>query len=564
MIALPTLLAIPLFALAHLAMAEPTAAPAIAAPEIRWVTANDVRVRSRPDLTSDVMGKLQRGDELSLAAIESSFCLIRGAGHWGYVACQFLGTEPVARSRAGENGLDPAQRWVTGSAVALRSAPRENAAAIKPLGLNAMVRLDTESFASGYCKVRPLDGPGGYISCRYLASTPVVMAQVRGERSGDGSLSTEYDPARAFWIEPGWQALVAYAEYLKTRNPDAVQEGRWPVDPDLDQMKSHLALGHVGPVPKPYADWAELKRKAAQEMDLSPVLAGDAHSAHATQEMQRRIARMSSLGHELQKVIGLYSPLHYDVSNDGAARVIYTIRGLELPAVAPSFFRADADLELPGSTERVSGRFGIVFRDLVTPRPQPGTGLKDQAGAGLYDMLTHTQLLTHPVQHMRLFRDGRLQTAPDLVRIKQTLWYDDDGPSCEDWSPGFGAGDATADMWKNYDGGFARAAPLDSPRDSLFNWYMIRTLPGLTARHTETKMRLNREQTGFIGGTYLSYDLDNDGVVDLTVWEGQGKGPGHLDGPTTTDDRWYRLVFVNINGAWKILGSDIFSYGCGC
>lgn len=81
---------------------------------------------------------------------------------------------------------------------------------------------------------------------------------------------------------------------------------------------------------------------------------------------------------------------------------------------------------------------------------------------------------------------------------------------------------------------------------------------------TEATVNLNRHDTGFVRGIHLYYDLNSDGIPDLAVWEGQGKGPGHMDGATITDDHWYRLVLVNIDGSWKVLGSDVFGYGCGC
>ena len=62
----------------------------------------------------------------------------------------------------------------------------------------------------------------------------------------------------------------------------------------------------------------------------------------------------------------------------------------------------------------------------------------------------------------------------------------------------------------------------------------------------------------------MHFDLDADGHPDLVAWEGVGRGPGHLDGETKTDDAWYRLFFVNIAGRWVVLGADSFSYGCGC
>jgi hypothetical protein len=103
-----------------------------------------------------------------------------------------------------------------------------------------------------------------------------------------------------------------------------------------------------------------------------------------------------------------------------------------------------------------------------------------------------------------------------------------------------------------------------NPAGSLFAFYTNIALPRGSAIRTEAPMQLDRNDTGFLRGIHLYYDLDSDGIPDLAVWEGHGKGPGHLDGSTTTDDRWYRLALANIAGRWKILGSDVFSYGCGC
>ena len=64
--------------------------------------------------------------------------------------------------------------------------------------------------------------------------------------------------------------------------------------------------------------------------------------------------------------------------------------------------------------------------------------------------------------------------------------------------------------------------------------------------------------------TQMSFDIDGDGEPDLLVLEGLGPGPGHLDAPAGTDDPWYRLLLANIGGAWKVLASDTFGYGCGC
>ncbi|MCL2524530.1 MAG: hypothetical protein FWF20_05510 [Betaproteobacteria bacterium] len=130
---------------------------------------------------------------------------------------------------------------------------------------------------------------------------------------------------------------------------------------------------------------------------------------------------------------------------------------------------------------------------------------------------------------------------------------------------GFGYGDADHGTWRYYEEDAAAQKKANkNPARSLYVFYTTVDLPRATALHTETSVKMDRDATGFVRGAYLYYDLNAGGIPDLAVWEGEGKGPGHLDGPTKTDVRWYRLVLVNIDGAWKILGDDQFGFGCGC
>lgn len=528
------------------------------AAEPRWVQADDLRVRSGPGADYRIVGTLSRGTELSFQQTASKeFCLVQGDGQYGYVACQYLSAKPIQPPKAGENGVDAAQRWINGNGVILRDAPRQDGALVGRLSLNATVKRLREAAGTGYCEVQPASGPGGYTACRYLATKPVVMAELRGDRLSGEAPSPDYDPERAFWLKPGWDALTRYVDYLKQSQPDIPQGGPWPRSEALERMKAHLALGLKGPKPVPYPDWSRLKRLADQDWDLSR----EERGKKITAAQQERIRQMEQTARELESAMGIWDSIS---EQGGAQRAIALARALELPEVQPSLFRDEAEIAPPGSTtEAASGRFGIVFRQWFTPRrtvgPDQGTP------AGLYDMLARKQALTRPVQRAQLFRDGRLQVEKSFVRNDETLYWEVD-VMCEGWTPGFSHGDGDAAIWRYFgDKGESRKESLKyNPAGSLFAFYAGIELPPGTAAVTEMPMKLNREATGFVSGVLLRYDLDRDGVADIAVWEGKGYGPGHLEGPTTTDDRWYRLAFANINGAWKVLGADSFSYGCGC
>jgi SH3-like domain-containing protein len=283
----------------------------------RWVSADDVRVRAGPGLEHKVVGALPRGAELILKTIteEGGYCLIEGEGQYGYVACRYLSAERIKRRKSGEDGIDAAQRWVSANAVTLREAPRPDAAVVARMALNTIVTLLREA-GGGYCEVRLTGGrQDGFTACRYLGVSPVVMAHVRGHRRADEALSPDYDPERAFWLEPSWSALESYVEHLKRLQPGIPRQGPWPRNEPLERMKAHLALGLRGPKPEPYVGWSELLRKASQNLDLS----GEARRLQAkgeklTQNTLRREAGMKSVANELSFALRIYGSLHDPIS----------------------------------------------------------------------------------------------------------------------------------------------------------------------------------------------------------------------------------------------------------
>jgi hypothetical protein len=552
-----------------------TALPLLAAPApaslTRWVMADDVRVRAGPSAGYKITGTLPRGAELVLQPPKEidGFCHVEGEGQTGFVSCALLSATRIARPHAGINGIDAAQRWITGTGVTLRDAPSAQAVVVQRLSLNSIVKLIRDPTGSQYCEVQPPAGPAGFTACHYLAQEPLNLARIMGVPGMPDTAS----PERAFWLQPSWNALERYARYLERRDPTTASTGPWPRDDTLEKMKAHLALGIVGPKPAALADWADLKRKAAKEMDLSGAIGRMRTTKQAaTPEQNRRIGTVYEIGSALIDALALGG--HTIDLDPGNPFKLYEanielVRELALPAIRPSLFRSESDLAPPGATAaHVSGRFGIVFRQLTTRRPTMPSVTEPEMSPGRYDVLARTEALVRPVQRVQLFRDGSMRSQPSVLSKKEVVAGE--AESCNERSAGFAFGHADPTIWRYFDedrdlaDGKELAKRNLNPPGSLFAFYSNIRLPTGPALRVETPMKLHRATTGFVGGTYLLYDLDADGVPDLAIWEGQGRGPGLAHGQSKTDDRWYRLAWVNINGAWKVLGVDEFAYGETC
>ncbi|WP_426340014.1 hypothetical protein ACN9MZ_27725 [Pseudoduganella sp. S-14] len=524
---------------------------ALAAPQSptsRWINSDNVRLRANDRLDSPVSAILPKATELSLSYDGGEFCQVEGEGMYGFVACKFLSKDRIERPMAGQAGIDPAQRWIGGSAVILRAEPKLDAAVVGRMGLNSVVRQLREIAGTAYCEVQVEGKLGGFTACRYLLTSPLAVKDAR-------------DPLRAFWISPSWQELENYTAVLKANRPDIRMQGPWPRDEELEKMKAHLALGINPPQPAALADWQALKRRAAEDLDLTGEAERLRRAGKSVPKAMEEIDRHASvIASNLRQAMALYAPAFDEFEASGRKRMIQLVRALEFNPVRPSLFKSEADLApYDSTTEQAGGRFGIVYRQTVTPRPAPPNVQEDLSTPGLYDMLSRTESLVRPVQRVQLFRDGQLRAEPTYLRNTATLYRDFDEEECAGWKPGFAAGDADAKMWPHVGG-----RPSDSPpAGSVYAFYMLAPLPQAAAQRKEFPVKLDRQLTGFVRGTHLYYDLDHDGIPDLAIWEGEGQAPGHME-LINEDHRWYRVVLVNINGAWKVLGADTFGYGCGC
>lgn len=546
-------------ALIFLATPQLAAAAAPAPSPTRWIKSDDVRIRSGAGAEYKIQGLFARGAKVDYpsGAPINDFCYVAGEGQQGYVACSFLSTTRIARPRAGQDGVDAAQRWISGNAVTLREAARQDAAVVGRLDVNTAVKLLNVAPGGGYCDVQPATGASGFTACRYLVQTPVNLAEIRGVSDVDAPPTAGYDPERAFSLSPGRAVLEQYASKLEKNLGGKLPHTVWPRDEALERMKAHLALGIYGDKPAPFKDWARIKTKAAQ-VDL------------LSKDPTVKLAAETS-GDELRNTLGLWGAQFDEPS--GMLRVVNLLRALEFASARPSLFRSEAEVAPPGAgAEEASGRFGIIYRQVFSRRPTPKGEMRDYPNAGLYDMLARTQSLAKPVQRVQILRDGHLRIGPSVLRKSETYFGETDGPECGDWEPGFAYGDADPAMWHSLEGEGDAAYKLEQkarrlkryPVNTVFTLYTSLVLAADLAIQKEFPVSLDRAKTGFVRGTHFYYDLDKDGNADIAIWEGQGKGPGHMDGPTLTDDRWYRFALVNINGVWKLLGIDAFGYGCGC
>ncbi|HLF98410.1 MAG TPA: hypothetical protein VI457_14820 [Methylococcaceae bacterium] len=495
----------------------------------------------------------------------STHCRNTGAGRAGTLALAALLLAGAPLSFAAIEGGNGARRWISGSLVNLRAQPLANAKVVKRLALNAEVDLLATLPDGKFCEIAQLEKgetkARGFAACQYLGSAPVSMENTSRQYLEDGGPNPNYNPQRAFWLTPSYQALVAYGEYLEETqlSPEERNDLAHPRPPveEFERMKAHLAKGIYGPTPKPYPDWAALKRSAREwEAKRKAVLAakGSENASDAHDELQ---SAASPFQH-VQAVLGTH-----DIDT---VKTLSLVNAISLPAVEVSLFRRMDELAPPGErAEQVSGRFGIIHT-VRTGGREAGSGAEKWPVSGSWDFAQVSQSLTQPVTRNVLFRDGSIATNETHLKHSFIEWSESEGPMCEGYSDGYAYGDSDRQIWIGY--GLGEEAYRESLKrngeNSLMYFYTRDPLPEQEAIVTKSRQKLDRDATGFVAATTFYFDLNSDDIPDIAVWEGTGRAQGHLDGEPQTDDAYQRLFFANMAGHWRVLGSDAFGYGCGC
>ncbi|WP_374659080.1 hypothetical protein [Inhella sp.] len=508
------------------------AAQPLPMPDERWVASGPLLVRTQATADAPVRARLQQGSRVRLIkpGPEEGYCEL---GFWGFygpapdsmrgfVACRFLSPRWVAPARAGEAGVPAERRWAAGSGVLLRAAAQPQAEVLARLPLNTEMNLRAQPAPdASYCAVQtqiPTQSPqDGFVACKLLARSPVAPERIgvsAWERWGVSESNPEYNPRQMFALEPSWDWMAHY----ETQQGHACEGAHCPPrDADFEVERARMRQ--------------LLHGQLVAEREPPPPL------PHLTEVDGRAWTERGSPDFPLE------GPM-------AAARVKAFLAALPLQPPAPSWFRSEAELADPATPlAQLAHRFDAQQRWYVGALLNP----QDWAHA-------RVERLTQPLVRVELLSDGRVRARSQLPQQVRGAWRPDVDYLCEDWpGEGFAFGDldgATAQRngWQ--------ASPAGPRR--LF-WFYSSRPPAAAAKALGAleRVALKREQHGFTRLEWRRFDLDGDGLPDLLWAEATGRAPGHLDERPAHDDPWVRLLFVNLAGQWRLLGSDVMSYGCG-
>jgi hypothetical protein len=474
-----------------------------------------------------------------------------------------------------------AHRWVIGAGVNLRAEPNLNAQVLSRMALNTPVNLIAAVPNSKYCEVELITSgqpaQHGFTACEFLGTSVIKPREVASEYLADGKTSNpNYNPERAFWLKPSYEALAEYGRYLERQRhapkneAERVYLSERPKIPEFERMKEHLAKGVFAPKPAPFMRLDDIKTAARNlEIERLKIIkkSGSIESLKFDELYGSSLEKQSKY---LIDTMGMHT-LDGAQGRSGMTpppKLTAFIESLALPTITSSYFQSHDEIAAPTNiTKEVAARFQVVYT-IQTKNYDSLSKEKKKERFGLWDVSEVIRSLTQPVIKNTLSRVGvDIQSETTHFRRTNLEYGLDEEVMCVDYEgDGFDFGDADPKISTNYalNAGHPPYAQPKKAGNKLMYFFTKQPLPQQNATVNVVKHKLNRVKTGFVAATEFHFDINSDGIPDIVVWEGTGVGPGHLDGPTKTDDAWYRIFFINIAGQWHLLGTDSFSYGCGC
>lgn len=399
---------------------------------------------------------------------------------------------------------DSASRYVNASRLPLRASASSTANAVGYVTTSQSVRLIASQ--GEWCEVEGgTPAAHGYCLCKYLAATPLSMAEITKQLAKPKLPPREQLDweSRAFWVQPSLQ--------------------RW-----VDIGKS-LEKVHLSP--------ETLNKEIAQ-----------------TKPLRFKVPEFEAMKRRLEQ--GIVSPplasLTFNASDIYDGYLAQALKRASLPRIKPSYFTDDAVFALPGQpfnlemaqfngialVDALSGFHKTPFRvhfnrpayyaGLNLPRGQ--TGFIKTAGpldiiAGTWDVGALTANFDTPARLNGITLRGRA-TAIDVAAVG----VDFNSGSC------IGNG-LTLDT---------RPVKQMPPwQDTLVAWVGKPALPRVATvktRRLNGKDQYNRLEIHDI-------DLNGDGVVDFSVWNGRYE-------PQISADGLWQAVFANVDGKWRLMAYE--------
>ncbi len=407
-------------------------------------------------------------------------------------------------------------RWVHGSWINVRARPEANAEVLAHLVANTQVQMDAVASSAKFCAITWGEKQQGFVACNLLGDKALRLEDFVDSYNRT-SESTNYFPARAFWMAPSFSRLQDAGSYFQETMLSPQQKALETVDnkfvwekrpalkrfpiPEFEAMKQRMMAGVIEPASpyfQPPAPWEELLKLAKSE---------EIPGKKTTEATTR-----------------LHSSLFY-------TGVLVMLRQLDLPTAAPSYFKSLDELGRPSANpEELSRQYQIPYA--IKPVSGPYWDNYEPAGInviGWWDLGKVDVFLQKPVIKNMLMLSGRLKsTSSDM---KYSLGVD----NCKQGFRFIGPGDQP-EIVKSL---AQRRLEPRAKDEAILHFY--------TFEH-------------FSQASITSIDIDQDGVADFVIAEAWHRG--HML-ETTIHQPGYRVIFVNAGGRWYLFDIDQYLM-CGC
>lgn len=411
-------------------------------------------------------------------------------------------------------------RWVHGSWVNLRTAPSTKAEVIDRLVINTEITL--QSTQGDWCEITINGKPlRGFLGCKFLGEKPLTLADL-------GPDEYRANAPRAFWLAPSARRLMAagihFRDTLLTERQRQREEFHFENNEPFDIDKPPGIVRY--PVPE-FDAMKDLMRKgviAAQE---------NRPGSMKWTELIQQLPNDSNGSFQSQ---GLYL-YGYQVS---------LARFATPKPVGPSLFKRTTDLATRSAAiENLSAQFGIIERLRILGGPKWVHQRHNDPGvAGFWDMGSFELTLDKPVFEYVIGRQG-LAAAVRWNNATEKHAIDAD----EGCSEGINLAMRATTPVPGY----------PKVKDPLVWIFTPEPLPYKKVSIKRSARRLPPPATDKPDWQEHSLeliviheiDLDNDGIADLSVWEGMSPRFGSEVGT--------RIVLANIAGEWHLIEADSYS-----